>query len=72
MFTSVLVLFMIYLIYFLSTICIRYGYISELSLKNNIDFNSYYIKESIFNTDTLFNRMTNFIALFLFKINNRF
>lgn len=72
MFTSVLILFMIYLIYFLSTICIRYGYISKLSLKNNIDFNSYYIKDNIFNKDTVFNRMTNFIALLLFKINNKF
>lgn len=71
MFTTILLLFMVYLIYFLSTICIRYGYISNLAVKNNIDFNSYYIKESMFNTDTFFNRITDYIAFSLFKFNNK-
>lgn len=72
MFIAVLVLFMIYLIYFLSTICIRYGYISKLALKNNFDFDSWYIKENIFNKDNTFNRVIDSIALSLFKLNNRY
>lgn len=72
MFTVILVLFMVYLIYFLSTICIRYGYISKLALKNNIDFNSFYIKDNLFNKNTSFNRVTDYIALSLFKLNNKY
>ncbi|MBP3931378.1 MAG: hypothetical protein J6D47_17660 [Peptostreptococcaceae bacterium] len=72
MFITILVLFMLYLIYFLTTICIRYGYISKLALKNNFDFTSHYIKENIFNKDTMFNRITDSIALSLFKMNNKY
>lgn len=72
MFIGFVILFMIYLIYFLSTICIRYGNISKLSLMSNLDFNSYYIKQNIFNKDTIFNRITNSIALSLFKLNNKY
>lgn len=71
MFITILLLFMIYLIYFLSNICIRYGYISSLSAKNNIDFNSYYIKQNMFNKDTFFNRIIDSIAFSLFKFNNK-
>lgn len=72
MFITILILFMLYLIYFLSTVCIRYGSITKLALRNNFDFTSCYITENIFNKDTMFNRVTDYIALSLFKINNRY
>ncbi len=66
-----LISFMIFLIYFLSMVCIRYSYISNLAIKNKLDFNSFYIKNNILAYDTGFNKITDNIAFSLYKIYNR-
>lgn len=66
-----LISFMIFLIYFLSRVCIRYSYISNLAIKNKLDFNSFYIRNNILSYDTEFNKVTDNIAFSLYKIYNR-
>ncbi|GAA0704175.1 hypothetical protein GCM10008904_11340 [Paraclostridium ghonii] len=61
-----LISFMVFLIYFLSIVCIRYSYISNLAIKNKLDFNSFYLT-----SDTGFSRLTGNIAFSLYKIYNR-
>ncbi len=67
----ILILFMLFLIYFLTNICIRYSYISNLAIKNNFDLNSFYIKQNILQYSNDYNKITDNIALSLFKFYNK-
>ncbi|CEN31721.1 hypothetical protein [Paraclostridium sordellii] len=67
----ILILFALFLIYFLSIICLRYSYISNLAIKNKLDFSSFHIRKNILNYDNSFNKITGQIALSLFKMYNR-
>ncbi|MEG2788852.1 MAG: hypothetical protein RR942_13655 [Romboutsia sp.] len=67
----ILVIFMLFLIYFLSIVCIRYSYISNLAIKSKFDFNSFHIRKNILKSDNSFNKLTGEIALSLFKMYNK-
>lgn len=67
----ILILFMLFLIYFLSTVCIRYSYISNLAIKSKLDFSSFYIRKYILSYDNNFNKLTSNIAFSLYKIYNK-
>ncbi len=67
----ILILFMLFLIYFLSTVCIRYSYISNLAIKNKLDFNSFYIRKYMLSSNNGFNKLTSDIAFSLYKIYNK-
>ena len=59
------------LIYFLSTVCIRYSYISNLAIKSKLDFNSFYIRKYMLSSNNSFNKLTSDIAFSLYKIYNK-
>lgn len=67
----IIILFMLFLIYFLSTICIRYSYISNLAIKSKLDFNSFYIRKYMLSSNNSFNKLTSDIAFSLYKIYNK-
>lgn len=67
----ILILFMLFLIYFLSTVCIRYSYISNLAIKSKLDFNSFYIRKYMLSSNNGFNKLTSDIAFSLYKIYNK-